>query len=313
MFMSIKVLVCDSIHKDGISMLRDSGIEVEENLTLTPDQLEKRISEFDAVVVRGRTKVTSAVLNAGGKLKVVARSGVGLDNVDLETARKKSIKVISTPAAPTTSVAELTIGLILSLLRKISYADRAMKQGKWAKNELMGSELKSKTLGVIGAAGRIGSEVARIAVQGFAAKVMGYDVIEFAERARQIGFTPVADLSNLLRNSDVVTIHVPYMQATHHLLDEKMIGQMKNGALIINPSRGDVIDGQALLKGLKSGKLGGAGLDVFHKEPPADDWEKELVGLPNVVCTSHIGAQTVECQRLESTQIAEQLIQALGR
>jgi D-3-phosphoglycerate dehydrogenase len=309
--MPIRVLVCDPIHKDGISMLRDSGFEVEENLTLTPDQLEKGIGQFDAVVVRGRTKVTTAVLNAGGKLKVVARSGVGLDNVDLEAARKKSIKVISTPAAPTASVAELTIGLILALLRKISYADRAMKQGKWVKSELMGSELRSKTLGVIGAAGRIGSEVARIAVQGFGTKVMGYDVIEFAGRAKQIGFTAVADLPSLLRNSDIVTIHVPYMQATHHLLNEKMIAEMKNGALVINPSRGDVIDGQALLTNLKSGKLGGAGLDVFHKEPPIDDWEKELAGLSNVVCTPHIGAQTVECQRLESTQVAEQLIQAL--
>lgn len=311
--MTIKILVCDPIHKDGITMLRDAGFEVEENYTLTPDQLEKRIPEFGAVVVRGKTKITGVVLNAGAKLKAVARSGVGLDNVDLETARKKSIKVISTPAAPTTSVAELTVGLILSLLRKISYADRAMKQGKWAKAELMGSELKSKTVGVIGAAGRIGSEVARIAVQGFDSKVLGYDVIEFAERAKQIGFTPIAKLPDLLRESDIVTIHVPYMPATHHLVNEKMISEMKNGALLINPSRGDVIDGQALLKTLKLGKLGGAGLDVFHKEPPVDDWEKELVGLPNVVCTSHIGAQTVECQRLESTQVAEQLIQALRK
>ena len=309
--MSIKVLVCDPIHKDGISKLRDSGFEVEENLTLTPSQLEKRISEFDAVVVRGRTKINAAVLNSTGKLKVVARSGVGLDNVDLETARKRSIKVVSTPAAPTTSVAELTMGLILTLLRRISYADGAMKQGKWTKNELMGSELKSKTLGVIGAAGRIGSEVARIAVQGFSAKVLGYDVIDFADRARQIGFTSVTDVPSLLKSSDIITIHVPYMQATHHLINDKMIGEMRDGALMINPSRGDVVDGQALLKSLKSGKLGGAGLDVFHKEPPVDEWEKELVALPNVVCTPHIGAQTRECQRLESIQVAEALIQEL--
>ena len=310
--MSIKVLVCDPIHKDGILKLRDAGFEVEENFTLSPSQLEKRISEFDAVVVRGRTKVNADVLNSAGKLKVVARSGVGLDNVDLETAQKKSVKVVSTPAAPTTSVAELTIGLILTLLRSISYADSAMKQGRWTKTELMGSELKSKTLGVIGAAGRIGSEVARIAVQGFGAKALGYDVIDFADRARQIGFAPVADVPSLLRNSDIVTIHVPYMPATHHLLNEKMIGEMRNGALLINPSRGDVVDGQALLRGLKSGKLGGVGLDVFHKEPPVDDWEKELAGLPNVVCTPHIGAQTRECQRLESVQVAEALIQELG-
>jgi len=311
--MSIKILVCDPIHQDGILMLRNAGFEVEEKPALTPDQLVKRIAEFDGVVVRGKTKVTAAVLNAGVKLKAVARSGVGLDNIDLETARKKSIRVISTPAAPTTSVAELTMGLILSLLRKISYADRAMKQGKWPKSELMGSELKSKTLGVVGAAGRIGSEVARIAVHGFGSKVLGYDVIDFAERARQIGFKPVASLPDVLKEADIATIHVPYLPVTHHLISEKMISEMKNGALLINASRGDVVDGQALLKGLKSGKLGGAGLDVFHKEPPVDEWEKELVGFQNVVCTAHVGAQTVECQRLESTQVAEQLVQALRK
>lgn len=310
--MPIKVLVCDPIHQDGLLILRKAGFEVEENNNLTPDQLEKRISEFDAVIVRGRTKITSAVLNAGVKLRAVARSGVGLDNIDLETAHKKSVKIISTPAAPTTSVAELAIGLMLAVLRKIAFADRAMKEGRWAKSELMGSELKSKTVGVIGAAGRIGFEVARIAVQGFGAKVTAYDVIDVSEKARQMGFRAVAQLSDLLKESNIVSIHVPYLPTTHQLIDEKAINGMKNGAVLVNPSRGDIIDGQALLRALKSGKLGGAGLDVFHKEPPADDWEKELVGLPNVVCTSHIGAQTVECQRLESTMVAEELIRTFS-
>jgi D-3-phosphoglycerate dehydrogenase len=286
-------------------------LEVEDNHSLTPEQLEKRIAEFDAVVVRGRTKVTAAVLNAGVRLKAVARSGVGLDNIDLETARKKSIQVISTPAAPTTSVAELTIGLILSLMRKIAHADGAMKDGKWIKSELMGSELKSKTIGVVGAAGRIGLEVARITVQGFGSKVIGYDVIDYAHRAREIGMRVVPALPDLLKEADIVTIHVPYLPSTHHLINENAIRGMKQGAILVNPSRGDVIDGQALLAALKSGKLGGAGLDVFHKEPPADDWEKELTKLPNVVCTPHIGAQTAECQRLESTMVAEELIRVL--
>jgi len=311
--MPIKVLVCDPIHQDGLVMLRNAGFEVEEKHNLTPDQLEKRISEFDAVIVRGRTKITSAVLNAGVKLRAVARSGVGLDNIDLETARKKSVQIISTPAAPTTSVAELAIGLMLAVLRKIAFADRAMKEGRWAKGELMGSELKSKTVGVIGAAGRIGFEVARIAVQGFGAKVTGYDVIDVSEKARQIGFRAVSHLSDLLEESDIVSIHVPYLPTTHHLIDDKAINGMKNGAVLINPSRGDIVDGQALLRALKSGKLAGAGLDVFHKEPPADEWEKELVSLPNVVCTSHIGAQTVECQRLESTMVAEELIRTFSK
>jgi D-3-phosphoglycerate dehydrogenase len=310
--MAPKVLVCDAIHPDGIAMLKKAGFTVEENTALTPEQLEKRIPEFDALVVRGRTKVTAPVLNAGAKLKAVARSGVGLDNIDIETAKKKSIQIISTPAAPTTSVAELTVGLMLTVLRKISYADRAMKESKWIKSELMGSELKSKKVGVIGAAGRIGAEVARIAVQGFMCGVLGYDVIDVTEKARQIGFTPATKMSDVLRNSDIITIHVPYLPSTHHLVDEKAISEMRNGAILVNPSRGDIIDGEALLRALKSGKLAGAGLDVYHKEPPVDEWEKELTRLPNVVCTAHIGAQTVECQRLESTMVAQELMRTFN-
>jgi D-3-phosphoglycerate dehydrogenase len=310
--MPLKVLVCDPIHQDGIAMLRKAGFEVDENPTLTPEQLEKRIPEFDALVVRGRTRVTASVLSAGVRLRAVARSGVGLDNIDLETAKKKSVQVISTPAAPTTSVAELTIGLILAVLRKISYADRTMKEGKWAKSELIGSELKSKKVGVVGAAGRIGAEVARIAVQGFKSEAFGYDVIDVTEKARQIGFTPATTMTELLHNSDIVTIHVPYLPSTHHLIDEKTINEMRNGAVLVNPSRGDIVDGEALLRALKSGKLGGAGLDVFHKEPPVDEWEKELTRLPNVVSTAHVGAQTIECQRLESTTVAEELMRTFN-
>lgn len=306
--MSVKILVCDPIQPDGLVMLRNAGFDVEENLTLTPPQLEKRISEFDAVIVRGRTKITSTVLIAAVKLKAVARSGVGLDNIDLDTAKQRSIQIISTPAAPTTSVAELAIGLMLAVLRKISFADRAMKEDRWAKNELIGSELKSKTVGVVGAAGRIGLEVARLTVQGFKAQAIGYDVVDFSEKARQVGFRQVSQLPELLRNSDIISIHVPYSPSTHHLIDQTALSRMKPGAVLINTSRGDIADGQCLLAALKSGQLAGAGLDVFHKEPPVDDWEKELISLPTVVCTSHIGAQTAECQRLESTLVAEELI-----
>jgi D-3-phosphoglycerate dehydrogenase len=308
--MPVKILVCDPIQQDGLAMLTKAGFAVEENTNLTPDQLEKRIAEFDAVIVRGRTKITSAVLKAGVKLKAIARSGVGLDNIDLETARKKAIQVISTPAAPTTSVAELAIGLMLTVLRKISFADRAMKEGRWAKAELVGSELKSRTVGVVGAAGRIGLEVARIVVEGFGTKAIGYDVIDVTEKARQVGFRAVGQLTELLSDSDIVSIHVPYLPSTHHLIDQKAISSMRKGSILINTSRADIVDGRSLLTALKSGNLLGAGLDVFHKEPPVDDWEKELVSLPNVICTSHIGAQTVETQRLESTIVADELIRA---
>ena len=304
-----RILICDPIHPDGLSLLREAGFDLDEDSSITAEQLQKRIGEFDVVVVRGRTKITSSVLNAATKLKVVARSGVGLDNIDVDAAKTKAIRIISTPAAPTTSVAELTIGLMLALIRKISYADRTIKEGKWVKTELMGTELKSKTVGVIGGAGRIGLEVARIAIQGFGSKVLGYDVIEFREKAEQIGLLVVSNLDELLGQCDIISIHVPYFPSTHHLISEKSLSRMKSGAMLVNASRGDIIDGQALLMALNSGKLGGAGLDVFHKEPPVDAWEKELTRLPNVICTAHVGAMTSECQRLESTQIAEQLIQ----
>jgi D-3-phosphoglycerate dehydrogenase len=310
--MCAKVLVCDPIDQAGLSILKKAGFNIEENYSLTPDALFKRIPEFDAVIVRGRTKVTATILSAGTRLKVVARSGVGLDNIDLEAARKKPVQVISTPAAPTTSVAELAVGLMLSVLRRIAYSDSAMKRGKWVKTELTGSELKSKTIGVIGAAGRIGFEVARIAAQGFGAKTVGYDVIDYAQKAKQISMQVVSTVSDLLIDADIVTIHVPYIPSTHQLINEKTIREMKDGAILINASRGDIVDGKALLQALKSEKLGGAGLDVFHAEPPTDEWEKELTQLPNVVCTPHIGAQTTECQRLESITVAQELIRILG-
>jgi D-3-phosphoglycerate dehydrogenase len=307
--MTIKILVCDPIRQEGIVLLKNAGFELVEQPSISASELEKEIAGYDAVIVRGRTKITGAVIQKGKRLKIIARSGVGLDNVDLASAKDKGIKVIATPAAPTTSVAELTIGLILSVIRKISYADRTIKEGLWVKNELIGTEMKSKTVGVVGAAGRIGLEVARITAQGFGAAVVGYDVIDFTEKARQLGLTPIKDLNELLSSSDIVTIHVPYLPSTHHLINAKAIDEMKNGSILINPSRGDIVDGQALLQALKTGKLAGAGLDVFHKEPPSDEWEKQLTRLPNVVCTAHIGAQTSECQRLESTQLAEQLIE----
>jgi D-3-phosphoglycerate dehydrogenase len=309
--MPVKVLVCDPIDESGITALKTAGYDVRMEPNLTRDELIKAAPEFDAIVVRGRTKVNEEVIRAGVKLKAIARSGVGLDNIDLDAARKRSIQVISTPAAPTTSVAELTVGLTLAVFRKISLADRAMKEGRWTKSELMGRELKGKTVGVVGAAGRIGLDVARICLQGFETKVIGYDVLDLTEKAKSLGFRAVKELGDLLRESDAVTIHVPYLPSTHHLIDEKAIASMKNGAIIINPSRGDIIDGQALLHALKTGKISGAGLDVFHKEPPSDEWEMELTKLPNVVCTSHIGAQTLECQQLESRMVAEELIRTI--
>ncbi len=311
--LALKVLVCDPIHAEGLTILRNAGLEVHEKFNLDQNSLETEVPNFDGLIVRGKTKVTADVLKAAARLKVVARAGVGLDNIDLETAKQLNVRVVSTPSAPTTAVAELTIGLILSVLRSISQADAEVKSGRWPKTSLHGHELKNKLLGLIGVGGRIGTEVARIAIQGFGARVVGYDIIDVSLKAKELGFTVVQSLEELASQADIVTVHVNYSKSTHHLINAALISKMKPTAVIVNTSRGDVIDGKALLEALKANRLAGAGLDVFHTEPPAEDWELELVRLPagRTVCTSHIGAQTQEAQLAESRVVAEELVKIL--
>jgi len=312
--LKFRVLICDPIHQDGVQLLRQAGCDVVEKPKITKEELLVDAKNFDVLVVRGRTKITADVIAAASSLKAVARSGVGLDNIDLEAAKKRGITVISTPSAPVTSVAELAIGLMLSLLRQIPLADQAMKHYEWTKSRLMGRELHEKTLGVVGVGGRIGLEVARIAIQGFGMKVIGYDVVDVTKKASEIGFEIFPNLDSLIERADIVTIHVPYLPSTHHLIDSSRIRRMKQGSVLINTSRGDIVDGKALFDAVKEGKLSGVGLDVFHDEPPKEDWEKELVALPEgrSVCTPHVGAQTQECQRLESATVAKEIIRLFG-
>jgi len=309
-----RILVCDPVEAEGIQTLRRAGFEVDERPTISSEELLKAVVRYDALFVRSRTKVTREVIQAGQRLKAVVRAGVGLDNVDTEFARKNGIQVLSTPAALTVSVAELTIGLMLNVLRQMSFADRNMKDGEWIKSRLMGRELRGKTVGVIGAGGRIGGEVARILKTGFGANVIGHDITDISSRAAELGMELAKDLDDLLASCDIVTIHVPYSEATHHLLDAKRIAKMRKGSILINTSRGDIVDGRALLKALKERHILGAGLDVFHDEPPEEEWEKELVSLPDgvTVCTCHIGAQTTESQRAASVMAAEALIKILN-
>ena len=298
-----KVLVCDPIHEEGIKKLRQAGFEVDVKLTISHEELIDVVSNYDALIVRSRTKVTKEIIKAGKQLKIIGRAGVGLDNIDLETAEKQGIAVLNTPEAPAEAVAELTIGLMISLARHISLADRAMKGGEWIKKKLRGWELRGKTLGVVGL-GNVGEKVARIA------KAMGMKILitkrtpPKPELLRELEgeFIPLLEL---LQRSDVVTIHVPLTPQTHHMVGAKELQIMKDGAFLINTSRGAVVDEKALLEALQSGKLGGAALDVHEAEPPTD---LTLTGLPNVVCTCHIGAQTREAQRAASTLIAEKII-----
>jgi D-3-phosphoglycerate dehydrogenase len=296
-----------------VKLLREAGYDVSEKPNITKEELLADAMSYDVLVVRGRTKITAEVIAAAPSLKAVARSGVGLDNIDLEAAKKRGVTVLSTPSAPVTSVAELAIGLMLSLLRQIPIADQAMKQAQWTKGQLMGRELHEKTLGVVGAGGRIGAEVARIALQGFGMKVIGYDVVDLTSKAKALGLEIATDLDSLVERADIVTIHVPYLPSTHHLIDSSRIRRMKSGVVLINTSRGDIVDGRALLEALKEGRIGGVGLDVFHDEPPKEDWEKELASFKDgrSVCTPHVGAQTQECQRLESLTVAEEIIRLL--
>jgi len=304
----VKVLISDPIDAEGIAILSAAGFQVSNEAGIDKSKLASMITDFDVLVIRGRTRVDASLIKIASRLKIIGRAGVGLDNVDVQAAKDAGISVLNTPSAPSTSVAELTVGLMLCLLRKIPLADKSMKEGGWIKNQLMGEELQGKRVGVVGRAGRIGNEVSRILTVGFQADVLGYDVI----RPRGIpglSYELAETIEELLRQCDIVTIHVPYTPQTHHLLDETRLRMMRKGSYLINTSRGDIVDGSALRKILKEGHLAGAGLDVFHQEPPVDEWEKSLVDLPNgvTVATCHIGAETKQAQKRASIELAEKI------
>jgi len=301
--LKMKILVCDPIHEEGIEKLKQAGFEVDVKPTITPEQLTKIVSNYDAFIVRSRIKVTKELIEAGKRLRVIGRAGVGLDNIDVKTAEKKGIMVFSIPEASANAAAELTIGLIISLARSIPRADHSMKEGKWIKKQLMGWELREKTLGIIGL-GNVGGRVAKIA------KALGMKILitkrtpPAPELLRELEAEFVM-LKELLQRSDVVTIHVPLTPQTKHMIGAQEIQLMKKGAFLINTSRGAIVDEKALLDALKSGKLGGAALDVYEIEPPKD---LSLIKLPNVICTPHIGAQTERTQRITAVSIAEKII-----
>ena len=304
----IKILVCDPIHEDGVDMMEKAGIDVIQKITITSPVLLEMVSDYDAIVVRSRTKVTEKILRAGKNLKAVARAGVGLDNIDLEAAKSLGIKVVNSPEAPTNAVAELVLGLMFSLARKIPEADFSMKKGKWNKSKIRGFELKGKTLGIIGF-GRIGYQLAKKA-KFLQMRVITYDIIidKLMEFIKDAGAEAVS-LRYLLESSDFVTIHVPLVPETKHMIGKSEIEMMKEEAYLINAARGGVVDEVALREALLDNKLGGAALDVYEEEPPSDT---SLIGLDNVISLPHIGAATIEAQRANSTIIAEKLIKIFG-
>jgi len=299
-----KILITDGLDQGGLELLRASA-QVDDRNGISADDLLKTIADYDALIVRGRTKVTAAVFEAAKSLKVVGRAGVGVDNIDLTAAKAKGVTVVNSPIATSVAVAELTLALMLAIAREIPRADATMKAGQWIKKELEGVELFGKTLGVIGF-GRIGAEVAKRAA-AFGMSVLGYDPLIPAEEIQKRGGKPIA-LADLLVQSDVISLHIPLTPETRNIIDAAAIATMKDGVRIVCAARGGVIDEAALLEGLKSGKVAAAGLDVFVAEPPG---ATELVMHPRVVCAPHIGAQTLEAQARAADDIASEILAAL--
>ncbi|MCP8308542.1 MAG: D-2-hydroxyacid dehydrogenase [archaeon] len=302
-----KVLICDSFAEKGIERL-SSNFDVKYLPKITSQELLDKIYDYNVVIVRGRTKITKDVIEKGENLKIIGRAGIGLDNIDLKSAESKGIKVFNTPESSTNAVAELTLGLMINIARGITKGDIGIKQSNWLKDELMGFELKGKTLGIIGM-GRIGTQVARLA-KAFEMKILVYDIVKLDEDILNEVGAKVVPLDELLSSSDIVTLHVTLTNETYHMIDEEELSKMKKGAYIINTSRGSVVDEKALLNTLKNGWIKGAALDVFEVEPPGSS---ELVKLHNVVTTPHIGAQTREAQDLAATLLAEKIIEALSK
>lgn len=298
------VLIADAIAEEAVRLLQ-SEVVVETRPEITPEQLLQTIGDFQALIIRGRTRVTGEIVAAADRLKIVGRAGVGVDNIDLRACERRGITVVNAPLSVTIAVAEHTIGLMLALVRQIPTSDAAMKAGGWPKKMGLGSELAGKTLGLVGI-GRIGEAVAQRAA-AFGMRVLAYDPQWTDEQIRARGAEPRL-LQGMLAESDLLSIHTPLNAGTRHLIDATVLGFARPGMLLINTARGGVVDEQALLAALESGQVGGAGLDVFEDEPPGD---QPLIRHPRVVATPHIGAQTAEAQLRAGMDIAREVLAAL--
>jgi len=306
MSLNQSVLICDQVSSTLKEILEKNGLKVTYEPEITPEQIAEKIGIFEVVVVRSRTKMTRELVEKADKCQIIARVGVGLDNIDQEAAKEKNIKVINAVEGAITAVAELVIGLMLSMAREIPRADREIRNGNWIKKELMGSELKGKYLGIVGL-GNIGKRLGRLA-RALNMNIIGYDVTPIDDEfSKEVGLMK-ADLDTLLSSADYVSFHVPLLDSTRHMINAEKLKMMKNTARIINTARGGVIDEEALYNSLKEGSLAGAALDVFEVEPATGN---KLITLPNFIATPHMGAQTKEAQLLAANIIAEKIIQIL--
>lgn len=297
--MTFKILISDKIFEEGIKLLEEKGYQVTRAWDTPKTELPKIITDYDVLIVRSATKVKGELLDNAKKLKVIGRAGEGLDNIDFEKANSLGIALVNTPHVSYMSVAELTIGHLLALARGIVQGTVSLREGKWEKEKLIGTEVNGKTLGVIGC-GYIGKTVERLAIS------LGMNVLGVEECVYD-RFVPLAEM---LPQADFITIHVPLTPHTKHMISTKEFNMMKDGVMLIDCSRGGVVDQEALYKALVSGKVKGAALDVFEEEPPKSS---KLLALNNVIATPHVGAQTQEAQLKASVQIAKRVIEALEK
>jgi D-3-phosphoglycerate dehydrogenase / 2-oxoglutarate reductase len=303
----MKILISDKMAQEGVDILKAvKEFQVDCKFGISPEELKTVIKDYDALIIRSGTKVTAEILKSAAKLKVIGRAGVGLDNVDLKAATKKGVVAMNTPAGNTTSTAEHTMSMLLSLSRNIPQACASLKAGKWERNKFQGVELHGKTLGIVGL-GRIGSTVAGMA-KGFGMKVLAFDPYISTEMMAKTDVKMVA-LEELIKQSDYITLHIPKSSETKNLISEKEIAMMKKGVRIINCARGGIIDEKALAKAISEGKVAGCAVDVYEQEPPPAD--NPLIPLENCVATPHLGASTSEAQVNVAIEIAENVRNAL--
>ena len=299
-----KIIVTDGLQDTGMSILSKEA-KVDDRKGISAEDLVKEIGNYDAIIVRGRTKVTREVIEAGKNLKVIGRAGVGVDNIDIAAAKEKGVKVVNAPSSTTTAVAELAMGLIFALAREIPKADASMKRGEWLKKDFEGVELFGKTLGIIGF-GRIGSTIGQTAA-AVGMRIMACCLFRIPETIRIIGGELLV-MDDIIEKSDFITIHTPLTDETRGMINAEAFARMKDGVYIICTARGGIIDEKALLDALNSGKVAGAALDVFETEPPVF---KELINHPKVIATPHMGGQTNEAQRRASVDISREVMAAL--
>jgi D-3-phosphoglycerate dehydrogenase len=302
-----KILVTESVAQEGLDILARSGVvEVNVKIGTKGEELKKIIGEYDAIITRSGTSITADLIENPGKLKIIGRAGVGIDNIDVEAASKKGIIVMNAPTGNTLAATELTMGIMLAAARKIPLANDSLKEGKWDRKRFMGVELYNKTLGIVGL-GRIGTNVA-IRAKSFGMKVIAYDPYIKKSKAESAGVTLYDNLEDLLKEVDIITFHTPLTAQTRYMITTKEMTIMKDNVIFINCARGGIVNEDDLYEALKSGKVFAAGVDVFEHEPPKSN---KLLTLDSVLATPHIGANTMEGQEAVSVIIAEQVLSAL--